>query len=321
VLLGFSRTSEIPVGIDPVEIFRRNSRALLTLPVRHYAFGMALWVAAELGLDLDPDVARKVRELLEDRQGWETFHAQDLGMLLTGVVAQSRAGNAAWRQYAAPLFDFLKSRFRGGSSLFLDAATGMRRRFGSFATQVYLAIACYQYGDHFGDGAAIGLANGCVRRLIELQGPQGEWPWFYDAVSGRVVDFYEVYSVHQYGMAPALLEWAERYDAPGARGALVRGFEWVFGANQLARPMLAPETGLSIRSQIRKGERDSKARRVVRAVANAGLRRSSGLIDPSKLDLRLECRSYELGWILWSFGGRSDLRQLTHHSLLQVNSA
>jgi hypothetical protein len=118
-------------------------------------------------------------------------------------------------------------------------------------------------------------------------------------------------------MGPALLEWAERYGAPGARGALVRGFEWVLGVNQLGRPMIAPETGLSIRSQIRKGERDSKVRRIVRTLVNAGLRRSPGLIDPSQLDLRLECRSYELGWILWSFGRRSDLRQLTHHGFFK----
>jgi hypothetical protein len=37
------------------------------------------------------------------------------------------------------------------------------------------------------------------------------------------------------------------------------------------------------------------------------------LIDPDDVGLRLECRSYELGWILWSFGQRSDLYQLTHN--------
>ena len=39
------------------------------------------------------------------------------------------------------------------------------------------------------------------------------------------------------------------------------------------------------------------------------------LIDPSELELRLECRSYELGWILWSFGQRSDFPELTHNEM------
>ena len=50
---------------------------------------------------------------------------------------------------------------------------------------------------------------------------------------------------------------------------------------------------------------------MLRAVKNAGLGLSSGLIDSSGVGLRLECRSYELGWILWSFGQRSDLPELT----------
>jgi hypothetical protein len=321
VLLGLSRVAEAPESLDVAEIFRRNLALLTQLPVRDYALGMALWAAAELGLPVEETVARKTRALLSNRAAWMDFHAQDLGMLLTGVVAQSRAGNREWREFAAPLFRFLAERYHGDADLFFDSARGLRRRFSSFATQVYLSIACYQYGDYVGDAAAIAMGSNCVLKLIALQGPQGEWPWFYDAAGGRVLDFYEVYSVHQYGMAPALLEWAERYNVAGAREALIRGFDWVYGANQMGRPMLTPSTGLSIRSQIRNGERDSKTPRMVRAVANAALRRSAKLIDSSRLELRLECRSYELGWILWSFGQRSDLRALTDHPFLSTPPA
>ena len=59
-------------------------------------------------------------------------------------------------------------------------------------------------------------------------------------------DFYEVYSVHQYGMAPALLECAERHDVSAARDALIKGFKWVLGDNQLDSPMLVPELHLTI---------------------------------------------------------------------------
>ena len=75
--------------------------------------------------------------------------------------------------------------------------------------------------------------------------------------------------------------------------------------------MLRPDLGMTIRSQVRRGELESKYRRVLRSIVNAALAPSQGLIDPSQLALRLECRSYELGWILWSFGQRSDLPSLT----------
>lgn len=314
VLLGMSRIAEVPDGISLPEIYRRNVVQLSTLPVPKYAFGMALWAGAELGLDIPDQVARDIRALLTDQTRWNTFRAQDLGMLLTGVVAQAKAGGKEWARFADPLFRFLKQRFQGGSGLFFDTPTGPRRRFASFATQTYLSIACYHYGEFVRDRSAVVSASTCTSRLIELQGPQGEWPWFFDVASNRVLDFYEVYSVHQYGMAPALLECAERHGVPGARDALIKGFKWVLGCNQLGRSMLVPALSLSIRSQVRKHELATKLPRMLRAVKNAYLGgRVSGLIDSSDVGLRLECRSYELGWILWSFGRRSDLALLTDH--------
>jgi hypothetical protein len=289
------------------------------MPVAKYAFGMALWAAAELELDVPEVVVRDLDNLLLEKN-WRNFRAQDLGMLLTGIVAQARTGRKEWYRLGGALFSFLSERYHSGSGLFFDAASGFRRRFASFATQTYLTIACYHYGEFAGNSAAIAMANACARKLISLQGPRGEWPWFFDAQYGRVLDFYEVYSVHQYGMAPALLECAERHDVKEARAALIKGFKWVFGENQLGKSMLIPELQLSIRSQVRKGELHTKEKRVLRAVRDAYLGRSSTLIDPADIGVRLECRSYELGWILWSFGQRSDLYQLTHNQAFSSNA-
>jgi len=214
---------------------------------------------------------------------------------------------------AHSLFAFLADRFSCPSGLFYDAPAGSRRNFSSFATHTYLTLACFTYGEWSGDERALNLAKKCTAKLIELQGPQGEWPWFFYTPSGRVVDFYEVYSVHQGGMAPAFLAHAERHGVPGAREALVKGFKWILGHNQLNRSMLWKKEGLICRSQIRKGELDNKYKRAARAIGNAITGRSARLIDPSDLEVRLECRSYELGWILYSFGQRSDLSELQDH--------
>jgi hypothetical protein len=315
VLLGLARVQRIPRSIDLSETFRRNASHLVALAVSKYAFGVALWTGAELQLQLPEDVVRHIDAMLADRNNWRSFRAQDLGMIALGVLAQAKLDPQKWRRMAAELFAFLVDRYHSPSGLFFDAAFGLRRRFGSFATQTYLTLACYAYGELMNDMRAIEIANTCARKLIAQQGPYGEWPWFFDAASGSVVDFYEVYSVHQCGMAPAFLERAERHGVSEARSAIVKGFNWVLGQNQLAVPMLVSDLHMTVRSQVRKGELNSKNWRVLRALRNSILGRKVGLIDPAFLQLRLECRSYELGWILWSFGQRSDLPELTHNKM------
>lgn len=203
VLVGLSRVQQVPTDIDISATFERNVLHLLNLPVAKYAFGMALWAAAELKQVIPDDVARHLEAFLSDKRNWWSLRAQDLGMILLGIVAQARVERKEWHQYAQPLFEFMVERYHGASGLFFDTAFGFRRRFASFASQTYLTLACYWYGEFANNLRAIQIANASTRKLIELQGPSGEWPWFFDAHNGSVVDFYEIYSVHQYGMAPA----------------------------------------------------------------------------------------------------------------------
>jgi len=320
VLLGMSRLRRLPNDLRLRSIFEYNVGLLLSLPVAKYALGMALWTAAELRIPLPSPVRNHIDKVLADEAGWRKFRAQDLGMLLIGVVAQARLGRPHLVQLANRLYRALVERHSTQSPLFSDGPSGHRRLFGTFATQTYLTLACYHYGEFAGKVAPIKMANACVRRLIELQGPQGEWPWLYDAHRGRVLDFYEVYSVHQYGMAPAFLELAERHGVVEARDALVKGLEWMFGNNQLGISMWVPDLKLSIRSQVRAGELQTKMWRILRSAKNAGLRREGTRIDPARLVLRRECRSYELGWILWSLGQRFDLPELTHHPIFAAEA-
>jgi hypothetical protein len=313
VLLGLSKIRRYGKihEFDIPATFAKCAAEILKHKTPKYSYGTALWASSELGLDLPPATSHAITAMLENRTTWRQFRAQDLGMILTGCVRRADCEpSAIWTIMAHSLFSFLANRFSCPSGLFYDAPLGSRRNFSSFATQTYLTLACFAYGEWSGDELALNLAKNCTAKLIELQGPQGEWPWFFYTPSGRVVDFYEVYSVHQEGMAPAFLACAERHGVPGAREALVRGFEWILGHNQLNRSMLWKKEGLICRSLIRKGELENKYNRAARAIGNAITGRSARLIDPSDLELRLECRSYELGWILYSFGQRSDLSEL-----------
>lgn len=312
VLLGMSRVADAgALGYDLGAIFDTCASQLLKLNVHKYAYGMALWTSAAMGRELPGEVDDAIHAFVRDRTNWRGFRAQDLGMVLTGLTARVAAGDDRGRDLLQPLFDHLQNHHACPSGLFFEGGGSLRRRFATFATQTYLTIACYTYFEVSRDERALALANACVRKLIALQGPQGEWPWFYYVPRGQVADFYEVYSVHQDGMAPAFLELAERHGVAGATEALQRGFNWIFGDNQLGEDMLRPELGMIVRSHLRRGEKDSKLPRMLRSGFTALTGRNQSLADPRNLTLRLECRSYHLGWILWSFAGRRDLPEIT----------
>jgi hypothetical protein len=314
VLLGFARNPEI-VAAEPYHletIFKAATRSLLLPRARNYAFGMALWAGAELGFDVPANILAKIRALTGDPAAAIYWKAQDVGLMLSGVVAQSRL-DPAWCKIATSLRDVILTSFRAPSGLFFDSGIGFRRYFASFATQVYNCLGLFHYGEAMDDPLAIAAANACVTQLIALQGPRGEWPWFFAPGRATVVDFYEVYSVHQHGMAPAVLHYAIMHGVPGAREALVKGFNWLFGDNELGLTMLLPELHLFYRSQRRAGVSGSRAARGLRALTKAALNRNDeiGTAKGAGRVLSLEVRSYELGWILWSFGGRRDFPELT----------
>lgn len=312
VLLGMSRVADAAsLGYDLDAILDRCARQLLKLNVKKYAYGMALWTSAAMEKELPEEVLDAIHAFVHDRSNWRNFRAQDLGMILTGLTARAAAGDDRGRDLLKPLFEHLRKHHSCPSDLFFEGGGPVRRRFATFATQTYLTIACYTYFGFSRDERALALANACVRKLISLQGPQGEWPWFYYVSRGQVVDFYEVYSVHQDGMAPAFLELAEQQGMPGATAALRRGFNWIFGDNQLGHDMLRPELGMIVRSHLRHGEKDSKLPRMLRSGFAALTGRNQSLANPQNLTMRLECRSYHLGWILWSFAQRRDLPEIT----------
>jgi hypothetical protein len=279
---------------------------------RPYAYGMALWAGARLGIAPPGLVAERVLALASQRRERERLTAQDVGMLVCGATALALADGGIWRPVAETLILHLREHYYNPATrLFYNEAVGVRRVFSSFASQVYSMLALYHYGEAFAADWAVDIANDAAQRIIALQGRRGEWPWFYYVPGGRIADFYEIYSVHQHGMAPAFLHHAVAHGVPGARDALVRGFRWLFGDNEMGVSMLLPAEGMFYRSQVRAGELDTAWPRVRRSITNAALRRDDAVERHHGLVLRQECRSYELGWILWSFGGRTDYPELT----------
>src|SRR5712692_2270587 len=75
VLLGFSRNGQgaSSDGLDLREIFRTNVALVPKLNSPKYAYGMALWAAAELGFDIPADTRTAIAAVVEHRKQWKTF--------------------------------------------------------------------------------------------------------------------------------------------------------------------------------------------------------------------------------------------------------
>ncbi len=314
VLLGLANVRFVPNAhnYDTSFIFDKICRELPQHRVRNGAWGMALWAAAELGLDAPAIAADRLRPIVGDPASISGWTAQDVGLSLSGATAQL-AHDRSWEPLARGLRNLLMSRFSGRGALFRDSGSGFRRHIATFATQVYASLALYQFSTATGDRDALAAADRCVNKLIDLQGPNGEWPWFFLLHNDKVLDPYEVYSVHQHGMGPALLHHAVDNGVDRAQDAIQRSFKWILGQNTFHQPMLVPSRHLIYRSHARCGVNGKRATRLLRS-GLAAIKESGWSKSTPPLQITREMRSYEYGWLLWSFGHRTDYPDLTHHS-------
>lgn len=241
----------------------------------------------------------------------------ELGQVLYGLVAGAEAhpaGRDAAMTAAGACAEELLGRYNPRAGVFRATPRRMppRRelleaRFAHFAAQVYplhgLAAHCRATGQ--GPPAAL---RGAAGRIVEAQGPLGQWWWLYSCRAPAVVEGYPVYSVHQDGMAFLGLAPLAELGAGDYGDALARGLEWLDGANELGEPLVGGEPPLIPRCLMRAGSdadgpygvsRANFARVVGRSLApRAGGDRTAA--EPGRLEVLRECRSYHLGWLLYA---------------------
>lgn len=264
-------------------------RAELSSPELHAGdLGLYLWAAARGGLGGADDVLARL-----EGTDLAALEGQELAWIVLGTAHQRAptAGDAV---------EQLLGR-QAVSGLLRHGSEGWRSRFPNFATQSYGILALATAAQLGVDERALTAARSIADRLLELQLPDGGWPWLYDAERGRVVERYEVYSVHQHAMGPmALLE----LDGDRYLEAARHGLGWIHGRNELRADMVDEPEGIVLRA-IRR--RRPFARLVLygrTAAALAGVGRDRG---GRLLELNRTCRPYELGWLLEAWAGRESL--------------
>jgi hypothetical protein len=159
---------------------------------------------------------------LERYEGAHERNTMELSWFLTGL---SYAGIS---NLANQTCDLLKSNqgpqgFFGHSASTGTVAGRFRGSVGSFADQVYPIYAFSSYFIACRQEAALNSALKCAKATCNVQGALGQWWWHYDAKSGRVVQHYPVYSVHQHAMGPMALFKAMRAGQADFTEPLMKG--------------------------------------------------------------------------------------------------
>jgi len=181
-------------------------------------------------------------------------------------------------------------------------APALRGHVGCFADQVYPIQALAFYGMKFSDKRAIDASQGCARKICELMGRDGQWWWHYDVRSGRVVEGYPVYSVHQDAMAPMALLAAQAACGENFDEAIDLGLKWLVHSPEIGASLIDTENNIIWRKVCRR--EPGKLTRAMQAVASSihpaiRVPGTRAAFPPVAVDW--ESRPYHMGWLLHAF--------------------
>ena len=186
-----------------------------------------------------------------------------------------------------------------------DHTGGLRSHASCFADPVYPIHALSLYHRDSGNVEALDAASKSAKRICSLQGKEGQWWWHYDYRSGKVIEKYPVYAIHQDAMAPmALLSLQEASGIDFLR-EIQKGLSWLEHSPELrGASLLDPEAGIIWRKVARR--EPGKLTRYLQASASRlhpAIRFPlvDTLFPPVAVDY--EDRPYHLGWFLYAWKG------------------
>ena len=303
-LIGLDRAGVRPaeVGMDP-ETTHGGMFDLARAGREPGPTGLILWANAVTG---GPPAAEALRlsggSIPEPRR----LRTMELAWLVSGLAHEGRRSpTAANAQALGTAIAALIGRFEAPTRTFRHADADSparlraRRWVATFADQVYPVQALALASIATGDARTLDVAAAAASRMVEVQGPSGQWWWHHDPRDGRVSSSYPVYSVHQHGMAPMAFRTLAKAGGPNLGRAAEAGRAWI-SANELGVDLADPEAGTIWRSIARD---EGLARRLARHLREIIGHRDDRLgPGPSRNQLRVnhETRPYEWAWYLFA---------------------
>jgi len=164
---------------------------------------------------------------------------------------------------------------------------------------VYPIQALSHYYRAAGAVEAIDAAKRCAQRMCDAQGPDGQWWWHHDVRTGRVIEPYPVYSVHQDSMAPMALAALREACGQNHDPAIDRGLGWLGYSPEIAGSLIDAQADVIWRKVARR-EPGKLSRRIQALSSRLHPALRMPLVDrvfpPGRVDH--ESRPYHMGWIL-----------------------
>lgn len=283
---------------------------------------LTLWAARALR---HPEAPRALQALRRMKPGARPYPMVELSWALTSLVIGD--GDATDIAQAETTARALLASFNQESGIFRhwsvgSAAPRFRAHVSCFADFVYPIQALSHYHLVTGNGQAAEVARRCADRMCQLQGPAGQWWWHYDHRTGRVVERYPVYSVHQHAMAPmALFALANAFGQDHA-ASIERSIRWLVSPPEKAGSLIDEQHNVVWRKVARR-----EPRRLVRGLQATASRLHPRLRLPAvdvlfpPLTIDYESRPYEMAWILHAWPMTCEPRPLEQSSPPQANVA
>jgi hypothetical protein len=268
--------------------------------------GLLLFLLAAAGHPQAESWLFRAERIATDPAAAFSLTVQDFAWLLVGLTKQAELSGASRAIRAAECcWSVLHERFfNPNTALPFYKLSPYRRRFTSFGGVAYFLWATAEFARVFNNSEARAAFDAGVQQVLNLQGARGEWPWFMSATNGRVLDPYQLYSVHQDSMSMLFLLPACDAGLARASAAIEKSCSWLFGGNELGAVMVVDSPFFVYRS-IRRKERFERQRRYLRALRADMFGCCEKPLPTACLEVNRECRSYHIGWLLFVWGGRN----------------
>jgi len=231
----------------------------------------------------------------------------ELSWALTALVVNG--SKATDMVHAKRIADVLMGSFKPESGLFPHNPSRkslflLRDHVCCFADLVYPIQALSYYHLATGDSQAAKIACSCAERMCQLQGLQGQWWWHFDVRTGRVLERFPVYSVHQDSMAPMALFALFQATGRDYSESIKKSLRWLTNPPEIPQSLIDMERNVIWRKVTRR-----EPRRLVR-----GLQATVSRLHPSfrlpglnmifpPVSIDYESRPYHMGWILHAWPG------------------
>ncbi len=306
-LIGIQRAGIEPSSLQ-LDPRRTLDAAVSCARARRYPGGVGLLVWANAvwdGGEMDGMLRKAGFSLGTDGYAFASrLTTMESAWLLSGLLHEHRRRpTSVTRQLTEGVLRDLLERKTEGAGVMPHArrsgtpAHRMRSHIANFADQIYSIQALSFAALVLSQSRAADAARGLGRRIVDLQGPLGQWWWHYDSRGGAVSERFPVYSVHQHAMAPMALMALETAGGGTFSASISASHQWLT-RNELSVSMI-DENAQTIWRDI---ERDTHAVRRVAAQAREllGLHGRGEREWQPALVLNRETRPYEWAWCLYA---------------------